>query len=176
MLRTLPLHGALATPVGAPLLLHLADDPLTELVARPGEREGGVGVEAFEVLAPARARDAHGQLGTQLPLLGVGALEALAKLRVLLRSARVAFDSALRFETRDRGHEPGTGQVEGGREGFAVSSERRLFRNRRKAVRTACRNPPEPAGRSAELPGDDSRVVHQIMVSTSLPSFRRPSR
>ena len=85
-------------------------------------------------------------------------------------------DPALGLDTGDPGHEPGAGQIEGSREGLAVSSERRLFRNRRKAVRTAHRNPPERPGRSAKLPGNDSRVVHQIMVPASPPSSRRPSR
>ena len=135
-----------------------------------------VGMEALEVLAPACARDPHRELGPQAPLLGVGTLEALAELGVLLRGARVAVNPALRLDTGDPGHEPGAGQIEGGREGLAVSSERRLFRNRRKAVRTAHRNPPERPGRSAKLPGNDSRVVHQIMVPASFPSSRRPSR
>jgi hypothetical protein len=41
-------------------------------------------------------------------------------------------------------------------------------------VRTARRNPPEWAGGPAELPGNDSSVVHQIMVPPSLPRSRRP--
>jgi hypothetical protein len=41
-------------------------------------------------------------------------------------------------------------------------------------VRTARRNPPEWAGRPAELPRHDSRVVHQIMVPPSRPMSRRP--
>ena len=95
---------------------------------------------------------------------------------ILLGLAGVALDSSLGLDAGDAGHEPGAGQIEGGREGLPVDSERRLFRNRRKAVRTARRNPPEWAGRPAELPRDDSRVVHQIMVPPSLPRSRRPSR
>src|SRR6185503_7937368 len=154
----------------------LAEDALAELVARVREREGGVGMKAFEVLAAAGAGDPHRQLGPEPALLGVGAHEALAELRILLRSSGVALHPALRFQAGDSGHEPGTGQIEGGREGLAVRSERRLFRNRRKAVRTARRNPPERTGRSAELPGNDSRVVHQIMVPTSLPGSQSLSR
>jgi hypothetical protein len=174
MRGTLPLDGALATPIRTPALFHLADDALAELVSRAGEGEGGVGVEALEVLPPARARDPNRELRPQAPLLGVGALEAFAELGVFLCSARIALDTAPCLESGDPGHEPGAGQIEGGGEGLPVSSERRLFRNRRKAVYTARRNPPEWTGRSAELPGDDSRVVHQIMVPPSLPSSRRP--
>jgi len=133
-------------------------------------------VQALQVLAATRARDPDGKLGPQPALLGISALEALAELVVLLRGARVPLHPAVRFDAGDPRYEPGTGQIEGGRERLSVSSERRLFRNRRKAVRTARRNPPERTGRSAELPGDDSRVVHQIMVPASLPSSRRPSR
>jgi hypothetical protein len=174
MRETLPLDGALATPVRTPAFFHLADDALAELVSRAGEGEGGVSMEALEVLPPARAGDPNRELRPQTPLLGVGALEALAELGVVLCRARVALDPAACLETGDLGHEPGAGQIEGGGKGLPIRSERRLFRNRRKAVYTARRNPPEWTGRSAELPGDDSRVVHQIMVPPSLPSSRRP--
>ena len=150
--RTLPLHRALATPVGAPAFPYLAHDPLAELVAGPGESEGGVGMETLEVLTTARAGDPYGELGPRLRCSASARSRLAPSSCVLLGLARVALDSSLGFDAGDAGHEPGAGQIEGGREGLPVSSERRLFRNRRKAVRTARRNPPEWAGRPAELP------------------------
>ena len=67
-----------ATGLGWPERLDLGDDPLAELVAGPGEREGGVRVQALEPAGAGLAADPAGQLGPEPPLLLVAALgEAL---------------------------------------------------------------------------------------------------
>lgn len=163
-----------ATRVGAPALADLVEHALPELVTGPGEREGGVGVQTLEILAPARPRDAERKLGPQAALLRVGAGETRNERRLRLGGAREALDAPGGLDPRHARHEPGASQIESRREGLAVLPERRLLRNRRKAVRTASCHPPERAGRTSQLPGDDSRVVHQIIVTAAPSSARRP--
>src|ERR1044072_5160855 len=107
--RTLPLHGALTPPVGAPTFVDLVDDPLAQLVAGAREGKGGMRVQALQVLAATRARDPNGKLGAEPALLGIGAREALAALVVLLRGVRVPLHPAVRFDAGDPRHEPGAG-------------------------------------------------------------------
>ena len=82
-----------------------------------------MGVQALEVGGRARAADADVELGPQLPLQTVGAGEALPELGLGGGRARPALDAAARLEARQGGHEPGAGQVVGGREGLAVVPE-----------------------------------------------------
>src|SRR5207253_9993210 len=74
---------------GRPQRLDLGEDPLAEQVARPREREGGVGVQALQTARTgARAGDAEVELRSQRPLLLVRPTEALGELRILLRRLR----------------------------------------------------------------------------------------
>ena len=142
-----------------PERLDLGEDPLAELVARPGERERRVRVEALETAGARLAADPAGQLRAEAPLLLVCLLDARAELGILPRQPAPALDSARGLEPGDRGDEVRAGQLEGRRERLARLVERRLLRYGRAAEGAANGHPPERAGRPAELPLDDRAVI-----------------
>ena len=107
---------------------------------------------------------------------------ASARLRARSESAAAAREIARRRRPPRHarsGHEPGTGQVVGGRKGLAVVSERRLFRNRRKAVHAACRHAgtASPGGPTARRPRarrpPDHGICAFFALSTPLTMKRR---
>ena len=68
----------------------LRDDRLAELVARPREGEGGVRVQALELVRAPRAADADVELRPELALLRVGAREARPKRRASEAASRTS--------------------------------------------------------------------------------------
>ena len=112
-----------------------------------------------------RAADAEVELRPDLPLLGVGALEARTQLGIRRGCAAPALDAAVRLDPRDRRDEPGAGQVVRRREGLAGVGVGGLLGDGREPVRAANRDTAKRARRAAKLPGNDSGVVHLIIVS-----------
>jgi hypothetical protein len=109
-----------------------------------------VGVQALEAArARARPADAEVELGTQAPLLRVGALEALVQLLILRRSARPALDAARRFQPGNGGDQMRARQPERRRERFAGVVVRRLLGDGGTPERAAHDDAPEGARRSA---------------------------
>src|SRR5437764_1209702 len=98
----------LAAASGRPERVELGHDSLAELVARTGEREGGVGVEALQRARPRSAADAEierraavaavrarGQRAANHSLLVVGPCATCCEVRVLLRLARPPLHSSV---------------------------------------------------------------------------------
>ena len=125
--------------------MHLiVEHGLTEAVARAGEREGHVRVEALEGRRVARSADPEVErcaavgprlAGRELPadtalLLG-GALEIVPELRVRRDGFAPPLDAARGLEPRHRGDEVGAREVVRRRERLAVGAVCRLFRHRR---------------------------------------------
>jgi hypothetical protein len=137
----------------------LREDPVAELVPGPGEREGGVRVEALEASGAARAADPERELRPQGLLVGVRPSEAPRESRLGLRGTGPALDAARRLEARDPGDELRAREPELRREGLAARVERRLLGDRRPAERTAGDDPQERTRRASELPLYELAVV-----------------
>src|SRR2546430_15772102 len=76
----------------------LGEDPLTQLVARTGERECHVCMQAFEGPGPcASAAHAEVELRPELPLLGMGALQARGEPGVHCGGTGPTLDAACSF-------------------------------------------------------------------------------
>src|SRR4029453_10350639 len=135
-------------------------DSLADLVARAGQRESGMGVQALEAAASRRAADPAGKFGAKRLLLGVCEVEAGTQLRALADGLRPALDAAFGLEPRDLGDQLWAGQVIGRRERRAVCVARPLLGDGREAVRAADDHAPKGARRTAELAGDDGLIVH----------------
>src|SRR5207237_10689905 len=91
-----------ATPLGRPERLDLRNDPLAELVAGTREREGRVGVQAFQPAGPGLSADPARELRAEAALLFVRGLDACAQLGILPREPAPTLDPACRLEPRDR--------------------------------------------------------------------------
>src|SRR5262245_12745714 len=119
-----------------------------------------MGVEALETAGATRAADPDGQLGTERPLLRLGALEACLQLVVPLGHLRPARDAAARLEPRELRNEVRAGNPELGRKRPARVVMGPLLGHGRESERTAHRHPRERPRRTAELLRDDGGVVH----------------
>ena len=149
-----------AAGLGRPERLDLGEDPLAELVARPGERERRVGVQALEPAGARLAADPAWQLGTEAALLLVPAPGALSEFWVLAREGAPALDAAGGFDARERGDELRARQPVRRREGLAGLVVGRLLDDGRPAEGTTDRYTPESPGRAAKLLLDDRPVIH----------------
>src|SRR5207247_1057472 len=138
-----------ATALRGPERLDLGEDPLPELVAGTGEREGGVRVQTLQPACPGLAADPTRKLRPETTLLVVRRLDTRAQLRVVLREPAPALDAPGRLEPGDGLDEMRTGQVVAGRERLARLVERLLLGDGRAAVRAADGDPPERSRRSA---------------------------
>ena len=152
-----------AAAAGGPERLHLGEDPLAELVARPREREGRVGMEALEPAGSRLAADPAGKLGPQAALLLVAPLEALGQGRILAGKPTEALDASGRLEPRDRRREMPAGDPVAGRERLARFVERGLLGHRWQAEGAADGYPAERARGPAELAlNDRAIIVHRV--------------
>jgi hypothetical protein len=145
--RTYPLRSAANRRPGE---VDLRKDLIAQLVARLGQREGHVGVEALETSrSQTRTGDAEVELRAQLALPCVRALEARSQPGILGGGACPALNASGRFEPRHRRDELWARQPEGRRERLAAVVERVLFRDRWMSERTADDNAPEGPRRPA---------------------------
>jgi len=132
--RTYPLRSAANR---RPRGIYLGEDPLTQLIARTGERERHVGVQALQAPGPGvRTANAEVELWSQLSLLGVRALQTRRQPGILGCGSGPAFDSAGRLESGYGGDELGTREPERRRERLAPVVERVLLRDRWMSERT----------------------------------------
>ena len=162
-----------------PERLDLGEDPLAELVARPGERERDVRVQALELPRVRRAADPErrarrrrrGRSSRRPARAARAAAPRSPRSRLSARSGSrrcrlaPALDAAGRLEARDRGDEVAAGQLVRRRERLAGRVVRRLLGDRRAAERAADGDAAERARRPAELPGDDLRSSIAAEVS-----------
>src|SRR5581483_4972460 len=158
-----------AAPLG-PERLDLRDDPRPELVAGTGERVGGVGVQALQAAAPARAGDAEVERGAAVPsllpagelaahaaLLLVGGGEARRELRLGAHGLAPALDPSRRLEPRHGGDEVAAREVVRRRERLAAGRVRAL-RDRRRAERTTDDDAAERTRLPPELARDEGPI------------------
>jgi hypothetical protein len=109
-----------------------------------------VRVQTLKASGPSpRTAYAEVELGPQLSLVGVGALQTRGQAGILDGSACPALDAACRLEPRHGGDKLGTGEPERGRKRLPAVVERRLFRDRRVPERTARDDAPEGSRRPA---------------------------
>jgi hypothetical protein len=133
-----------------PQWIEFGHDAFAELVARTGEGEGDVRVQALEAAGRGtRTTYTEVQLRPELPLLGVCALEAVRKSGVLAGGASPAFHSAGGLEPRDGDDEVRTCQPERGWKRFPVLVIGVLFCHRRPAERTAHNDAPKCSRRTS---------------------------
>src|SRR5439155_19383987 len=116
--RKLELHSCSTAGV-RPKGRELGEHAIPELVARAGEREGGMRVQALEAAAPGRAADPGIELRPKPPLLRLGGFEALREQGVGCNRPGPALDPARSLEPRDRGDELRARDVELRRERMA---------------------------------------------------------
>src|SRR5579862_1229573 len=93
----------------------ILEDPVAELVARAGERERGVSMQALEAARTSRPSDAGVELRPQLSLFLLRRCEAARELRVVGRGPSPAFDPTRGLEARDRRDQMRARDVELGR-------------------------------------------------------------
>src|SRR5262249_12486484 len=153
----------------------LGDDAAAELVAWAGEREGRVGMQAFEGAGAARPADAEVEaralVAAGLPVreraaarapLVVRPPPARPELVVLDRGTRPAVDAAVRLEPRDLLDEMPAGDVVGRRERLSVPVVGVLLRDRRSPERAADDDAAEGSRLAADLQCDLRPVVCRI--------------